>query len=131
MSLFCCAHDVFATYKRILSSIQLRVNKNFFHQSSFYLSNFVHKCWWVIGQGYWLGVIGLLPIRTKIQLLFRQCITFINSNFHLNRELYYALIVLVLLYGSKRWCLRKEDERRLLVAEKSLGLRRIIGRSRR
>src|SRR6218665_855197 len=36
----------------------------------------------------------------------------------------------VLLYGSECWSLRKEDERRLLVAEMSW-LRRIIGRSRR
>ena len=48
-----------------------------------------------------------------------------------NMKLYYASVVLVLLRGSECWCLRKEDERRLLVAEKSLGLRRIIGRSRR
>src|SRR6218665_2922461 len=43
---------------------------------------------------------------------------------------YYALVVSVLLYGSECWSLRKEDERRLLVAEMSW-LRRIIGRSRR
>src|SRR6218665_2528031 len=45
-------------------------------------------------------------------------------------KLYYALVVPVLLYGSECWSLRKEDERRLLVAEMSW-LRRIIGRSRR
>src|SRR6218665_900689 len=45
-------------------------------------------------------------------------------------KLYYALRVQVLLYGSEFWCLRKEDERRLLVAEMSW-LRRIIGRSSR
>src|SRR6218665_4105606 len=47
-----------------------------------------------------------------------------------NMKLYYALVVTVLLYGSECWSLRKEDERRLLVAEMSW-LRRIIGRSRR
>src|SRR6218665_534521 len=45
-------------------------------------------------------------------------------------KLYYALVAQVLLYGSECWSLRKEDERRLLVAEMSW-LRRIIGRSRR
>src|SRR6218665_842121 len=45
-------------------------------------------------------------------------------------KLYYALVVPVLQYGSEFWSLRKEDERRLLVAEMSW-LRRIIGRSRR
>src|SRR6218665_3823867 len=40
-------------------------------------------------------------------------------------NLYYALVVSVLLYGSEYWILRKEDERRLLVAEMSW-LRRII-----
>src|SRR6218665_3085952 len=39
-------------------------------------------------------------------------------------------VVPVLLYGSECWSLRKEDERRLLVAEMSW-LGRIIGRSRR
>src|SRR6218665_2509668 len=34
-------------------------------------------------------------------------------------KLYYALVVPVLLYGSECWNLRKEDERRLLVAEMS------------
>src|SRR6218665_1386998 len=32
-------------------------------------------------------------------------------------KLYYTLVVPVLLYGSECWSLRKEDERRLLVAE--------------
>lgn len=45
-------------------------------------------------------------------------------------KLYHALVEPVLLYGSECWCLRKEDERRLLVAEMGW-LRRIIGRSRR
>jgi hypothetical protein len=45
-------------------------------------------------------------------------------------KLYYTLVEPVLLYGSECWCLRKEDERRLLVAEMSW-LRRIMGRSRR
>src|SRR6218665_1056482 len=29
----------------MFSSIQLQVNKNFFHRSSFYLSNFIHQSW--------------------------------------------------------------------------------------
>ena len=45
-------------------------------------------------------------------------------------KLYHALVEPVLLYGSECWCLRKEDERRLLVTEMSW-LRRIKGRSRR
>jgi len=35
-----------------------------------------------------------------------------------------------MMYGSECWCLRKEDERRILVAEMSW-LRKILGRSRR
>ena len=45
-------------------------------------------------------------------------------------KLYHALVEPVLLYGSECWCLRKEDERRLMVTEMSW-LRRIKGRSRR
>src|SRR6218665_3284388 len=45
-------------------------------------------------------------------------------------KLYWALVLPVLMYGSKCWTLSKEDERRLLVAEKAW-LRRIRGRSRR
>jgi len=37
MSLFYCAHDVFATYTRIISSVQPLVNEEFFHQSIFEL----------------------------------------------------------------------------------------------
>ena len=56
MSLLYSAHDVFATYTRIFLSVQLLVNEEFFHQSSFeliktsfinpatILSNFVHQC---------------------------------------------------------------------------------------
>src|SRR6218665_1887426 len=41
-----------------------------------------------------------------------------------------CFVIPVMMYGSERWCLRKEDERRigLLVAEMSW-LRRILGRS--
>src|SRR6218665_1392795 len=39
-------------------------------------------------------------------------------------------ITTTIIYGSECWCLRKEDERRILVAEMSW-LRRILGRSRR
>ena len=45
-------------------------------------------------------------------------------------KLYWALVLPVLMYGSECWTLRKEDERRLLVAEMAW-LRRIRGRSRR
>ena len=45
-------------------------------------------------------------------------------------KLYGALVMPVLLYGLECWCLHREDERRLLVAEMSW-LRRILGRSRR
>src|SRR6218665_3110151 len=47
-----------SSQRRILSSIQLRVNKNFFHQFSFYLSNFVHQCRGLLAGGLWAG--GLL-----------------------------------------------------------------------
>ena len=45
-------------------------------------------------------------------------------------KLYRTLVIPVLLYGSECWCLRREDERRLLVAEMGW-LRRIRGRSKR
>ena len=45
-------------------------------------------------------------------------------------KLYRAFVTPVLMYGSECWCLRKEDERRILVAEMSW-LRRIAGRTRR
>ena len=45
-------------------------------------------------------------------------------------KLYGTLVLPVLLYGAECWCLRREDERRLLVAEMSW-LRRILGRGRR
>lgn len=45
-------------------------------------------------------------------------------------KLYGALVIPVLLYGSECWSLRREDERRLLVAEMSW-LRGMLGRSRR
>jgi len=35
---------VFAILRQIFSSIQLLVNKDFFHQPSLYLNNFVHHC---------------------------------------------------------------------------------------
>src|SRR6218665_2641306 len=41
-----------------------------------------------------------------------------------------SLMFIPCAYGSESWCLRKEDERRILVAEMSW-LRRILGRSRR
>src|SRR6218665_2796971 len=45
-------------------------------------------------------------------------------------KLYGTFVISVMMYGSECWCLRKEDERRILVAEMSW-LRRILGRSRR
>src|SRR6218665_3676354 len=45
-------------------------------------------------------------------------------------KLYETFVIPVMMYGSECWCLRKEDERRILVAEMSW-LRRILGRSRR
>src|SRR6218665_3678861 len=44
-------------------------------------------------------------------------------------KLYGTFVIPVMMYGSECWCLRKEDERRILVAEMSW-LRRILGRSR-
>src|SRR6218665_3908284 len=45
-------------------------------------------------------------------------------------KLYGTFVIPVMMYGSECWCLRKEDERKILVAEMSW-LRRILGRSRR
>jgi len=42
-------------------------------------------------------------------------------------QLYWALVLPVLMYGSECWTLRKEDDRRLLVAEMAW-LRRIRDR---
>src|SRR6218665_2642870 len=44
-------------------------------------------------------------------------------------KLYGTFVIPVMMYGSECWCLRKEDERRILVAEMSW--LRILGRSRR
>src|SRR6218665_1527061 len=45
-------------------------------------------------------------------------------------KLYGTFVIQVMMYGSDCWCLRKEDERRILVAEMSW-LRIILGKSRR
>jgi len=45
-------------------------------------------------------------------------------------KLYGTFVIPVIMYGSECWCLRKEDERKTLVAEMSW-LRRILGRFRR
>ena len=45
-------------------------------------------------------------------------------------KLYGTFVIPVIIYGSECWCLRKEDEMRILVAEMSW-LRRILRRSRR
>ena len=42
-------------------------------------------------------------------------------------KLYKTFVIPVIMYGSECWCLRKEDERKILVAEMSW-LRRILGR---
>ena len=44
-------------------------------------------------------------------------------------KLFETLVIPVFLYGSGCWCLRQEDERRILVAEMSW-IRRILGVSR-
>ena len=46
------------------------------------------------------------------------------------KKLYKTLVIPVLLYRSECWCLKREDERKLLVAEMSW-LRGILGKSRR
>src|SRR6218665_1933950 len=46
-------------------------------------------------------------------------------------KLYWAMVLPVLMYGSECWTLRKEDERRLLMAVEMVWLRRIRGRSSR
>jgi hypothetical protein len=53
-----------------------------------------------------------------------------NISIRTNMKPYYALVEPVLLYGSECWCLKKEDERKILATEMSW-LRRIKGRSRR
>ena len=53
-----------------------------------------------------------------------------SISFKTKLKLYWALALPVLMYESECWTLRKEDERRLLVAEMTW-LRRIRGRSRR
>src|SRR6218665_3081924 len=40
-----------------------------------------------------------------------------STSFKTKMKQYWALVLPVLLYGSKCWTLKKEDERRLLVAE--------------
>ena len=61
MSLFNSAHDVFTTYTRNFSSVQLLVNEEFFRQSSF-----------VLIKTSMSEVIGLLPcvlaVLTRLQL---------------------------------------------------------------
>src|SRR6218665_2563305 len=45
-------------------------------------------------------------------------------------KLYGTFVIPVIMYGSECWCIRKEDDRRIRVAEMSW-LRRILVRSRR
>src|SRR6218665_1189086 len=45
-------------------------------------------------------------------------------------KLYGTFVIQVIMYGSECWCLRKEDERKILAAEMSW-LRIILGRFRR
>src|ERR1700733_4837505 len=51
-----------------------------------------------------------------------------NISIKTKMKIYHALVEPLLLYGSETWCLKKEDERRLLAAEMNW-LRRIRGRS--
>src|SRR6218665_1467039 len=53
-----------------------------------------------------------------------------NISLKTKMKLYDALVLPVLMHGLECWTMRKEDERRLLVAEMAW-LRRIRGRSRR
>ena len=46
------------------------------------------------------------------------------------KKLYEILVMPALLYGSECWCLKREDERKLLVVEMSW-LKGILGKSRR
>ena len=62
----------------------------------------------------------------KLRKLWRSS----NISIRTKTRLYEALVVPVLLYGAECWCVRKEDERRLLVAEMGW-LRGLLNRSRR
>jgi len=49
---------------------------------------------------------------------------------NINVKIYGAYVIPVIVYGSECWCLRKEDERRILVVEMNW-LQIILGRFRR
>src|ERR1043165_1538987 len=53
-----------------------------------------------------------------------------NISIRTKIRLYETLVIPVLLYGAESWCIRKEDERRLLAAEMGW-LRGLLNRSRR
>ena len=53
-----------------------------------------------------------------------------NISTRTKTKLYETLVIPVLMYGAESWCMKKEDERRLLVAEMGW-LRGLLNRSRR
>ena len=78
LSLFHSAHDVFATYTWMFSLIQLLVNKIFFHQSSFYLSNFAHQCRRLLaGVLVWV-LLAWIPCSC-VKTLMKSCSYFVHS----------------------------------------------------
>src|SRR5688572_9418412 len=62
----------------------------------------------------------------KLRKLWRSC----NISTRTKTKLYETLVIPVLIYGAETWCMKKEDERRLLVAEMGW-LRGLLNRSRR
>ena len=62
----------------------------------------------------------------KLRKLWRSS----NISIRTKIKLYETLVIPVLLYGAETWCIKKEDERRLLAAEMGW-LRGLLNRSRR
>ena len=62
----------------------------------------------------------------KLRKLWRSS----NISTRTKTKLYETLVIPVLMYGAESWCMKKEDERRLLVAEMGW-LRGLLNRSRR
>ena len=64
-------------------------------------------------------------MENKISKLWRA-----NNHSNMTKvKLYETFVVPILLYGLECWCLRKEDERRILVAEMTW-LRRLLRMTR-
>src|SRR6218665_3244679 len=94
MSLLCSVLHIFTTYTRMFSSIQILVNKkyfhqfsfkfikNFFHQSSFYLRNFVVQSQWEKSGGKSLGEILDSPSISQRFSIHSSSIGFHSSIFH-------------------------------------------------